>query len=112
MVKPTQNGIAHCDNSYYHPAMEGISIKLPIDLRRRLALEAKRRNLTQSAIVRECIERALINKSEQRRPANCAELVRDLTGSVSSGRQDLGSNKALLEEAIVGREHRDSKGNR
>ncbi len=92
--------------------MEGISIKLPVDLRRRLVLEAKRRNLTQSAIVRECIESALRDTSAQLRPAHCAELVRDLTGSVNSGRHDLGTNKTLLEEAVIGRERRAPKRHR
>lgn len=86
--------------------MEGLSIKLPDELRRRLALEAKRRNVTQSAIVRECIERALADTPGARRPVTCADLVGDLTGSVSSGRSDLGTNKALLAEAMLGRKSR------
>ena len=102
-------GIAYCSNSYYHLDMQGLSIKLPDDLRRRVAREAMRRNVTQSTIVRECIERGLEDGAPRRPPATCAELVRDLVGSVSSGRSDLGTNKALLEEAILRDNDRTAK---
>jgi hypothetical protein len=89
--------------------MESISIKLPAALRRRLAEEAKRRNLTQSAIVRESIEQAFENTPGKWRPSSCAELVRDLVGCVRSGRNDLATNKALLENAMLESGKRVSK---
>ena len=89
--------------------MEGLSIKLPDELRRRLALEAKRRNLTQSAVVRECIERVLADTPGARQPETCADLVGDLTGSVRSGRSDLATNKAVLDDAMLGRKSRVTK---
>lgn len=81
--------------------MEGISIKLPATLRRKLAQEAKRRNVAQSTIVRESLERALASSSDEGSTGSCAELVQDLVGCLSSGRSDLGSNKALLEAAML-----------
>jgi len=80
--------------------MEGLSIKLPAEVRRRLAEEARRRNVTQSAIVREIIERALADEHGHEPAPNCAALVRDLAGSVSSGHPDLATSKVLLEEAM------------
>lgn len=89
--------------------MEGISIKLPAALRRKLAAEAKRRNMTQSAIVRESIEYVLKESAGRRRPQSCIELVRDLVGSVRSGRSDLATNRALLESAMLDSDRRASK---
>lgn len=38
--------------------MQGISIKLAVDLGNAIAAEARRRNVTQSALVRESLERS------------------------------------------------------
>jgi predicted DNA-binding protein len=81
--------------------MELISIKLPAPLRRRLAAEAKRRNVSQSTIVRESIERTLADSSANGGARNCADLVTDLIGSVRSGRTDLATNKRLLESTML-----------
>ena len=80
--------------------MDTISVKLPAEMRRKLAAEANRRNVTQSVIVRESIERALADLPTQGRPTSCADLVEDLVGSLRSGRNDLATNKNLLERAI------------
>ena len=89
--------------------MEGLSIKIPADLRRRLAAEAARRNVTQSAVVRELIEQALASVPEGQAPESCASLAGELLGSVRSGRSDLATNQTLIEEAIVQGERRATK---
>ena len=81
--------------------MQAISVKLPPALRRRLAEEAKRRNVTQSAVLREIIESALGSEGNEQRPASCADLARDLLGSVRSGKTDLATNEHLLAEAML-----------
>jgi hypothetical protein len=93
-------GIANCTKWYYHPDMELISVKLPPVLRAKIAAEAQRRNVSQSTIVRESLERALTG-SASRAEASCADLAGSLVGSVRSGRRDLSTNKKLLAEAIV-----------
>jgi predicted DNA-binding protein len=88
--------------------MEGISIKLPADLRRRLAAEARRRKMTQSAIVRESLEHVLGSPRGRKSPSS-AELVRDLVGSIRSGQSDLATNKAHLERAMLESDRRAAK---
>ena len=80
--------------------MEGISVKLPTPLGNALAAEARRRNVTQSTIVREALERCLLDRADRDGGPSCADLVRDLAGSVKSGRRDLATNKALLRAAV------------
>ena len=79
--------------------MDGISVKLPAALGSALAAEARRRNVTQSAIVREALERCLLNESTVDGPS-CADLVRNVAGTVRSGRLDLATDKALLRETV------------
>ena len=79
--------------------MEGISVKLPTPLGNALAAEARRRNVTRSTIVREALERCLLDRPHRDSGASCADLVRDLVGSVKCGRRDLAINKGLLQAA-------------
>ena len=79
--------------------MSTFSFKLPDHLYRWLDAEAKRRNLTKSALVREMIDQAL-QANDRAAPASCAELAGDLVGAFRSGRRDLGSDDELLEEAL------------
>ncbi|MBI3917788.1 MAG: ribbon-helix-helix protein, CopG family [Betaproteobacteria bacterium] len=80
--------------------MEGISVKLPPSLGNALAAEARRRNVTQSTIVREALEHRLLDRPDRDGGPSCADLVQDLAGSVKSGRRDLATNKALLRAAV------------
>lgn len=82
------------------PIVEAISVKLPASLGSALAAEARRRNVTQSTIVRESLERWLLDRPDRDGGPSCADLVRDLAGSVKSGRRDLATNKALLQAAV------------
>jgi len=80
--------------------MELVSFKLPAALRRRVAAEARRRRVSQAAVIRESLESALVE-----RPASgelsCADLAGDLIGSVRGGPRDASTNKRYLDEAIL-----------
>ena len=91
--------------------MELISAKLPPALRAKVAAEARRRNVSQSTIVRESLERSLTG-SAIRSEATCLDLAGSLAGSFRSGRRDLSTNKTLLVEAIVGDARRGRKRHR
>lgn len=80
--------------------MDTISVKLPEQLRRRIAAEARRRNVSQSTIVRESLELQLTDQTGKSGELSCADLAGDLIGSVRAGRRDLSTNKALIPEAI------------
>ena len=80
--------------------MSTFSFKLPDDMYAALAAEAKRRNLTKSAVVREMIDRAL-RYNDCAAPPSCAQLAGDLVGAFRSGRNDLGTDERLLEEAMI-----------
>lgn len=71
--------------------METVSFKVPPLLRRRLAEEARRRGVSQSTVIRETLEAALLS---------CADLAGDLIGCFR-GPGDLSTNKRYLDEAIV-----------
>jgi hypothetical protein len=80
--------------------MSTFSFKLPDDMYGALAAEAKRRNITKSALVREMIDQAL-DYNVRAAPPSCAQLAGDLVGAVRSGRRDLGTDDQLLEEAMI-----------
>jgi hypothetical protein len=82
-----------------HP-MELISLKLPSGLRAKIAAEARRRNVSQSTIIRESLERSLASTAT-RIEVSCADLAGHLAGFFRSGRRDLSTNKQLLTEAIA-----------
>ena len=92
--------IANCSNSYYASIISTFSLKLPDDMYAALAAEAKRRNITRSALVREMIDQAL-EYDACAAPPNCAQLAGDLVGGFRSGRRDLATDETLLEEAMI-----------
>jgi hypothetical protein len=91
--------------------MEFISVKLPPALWAKVAAEAQRRNVSQSTIVRESLERALTGPSS-RGKASCADLAGNLVGGFRSGRRDLSTNKKLLADAIASNGRRGRKRHR
>jgi hypothetical protein len=91
--------------------MELISVKLPPALRAKVAAEAQRRNVSQSTIVRESLERVLTGGAGHGE-ASCADLAGRLVGSVHSGRRDLSTNKKLLADAMVENARRGRKRHR
>jgi Ribbon-helix-helix protein, copG family len=80
--------------------MELVSFKLPPDLRRRLAEEARRRHVSVGALIRESLRATLVEHPAARGQLTCADLAGDLIGSFR-GPGDLSTNKRYLEEAIV-----------
>ncbi len=80
--------------------MNALSVKLPNELFARLANEARRRNIDRSTLVREILERTLV-ESPETDPPSCADLAGDLVGSVASGRSNLATDSELLEQAAL-----------
>lgn len=80
--------------------MNALSVKLPNELSLRLANEARRRNIDRSTLVREILERTLVDGTDTD-PPTCADFAGDLVGSVASGRTDLATNSELLEQAVL-----------
>lgn len=89
-------------------AMDLISFKLPSVLRRRVAEEARRRQVSQSKVIRECLETALVEQPRLRGELSCADLAGDLIGSFR-GPRDASTNKRYLEEAILADAKRGKK---
>ena len=80
--------------------MNPLSVKLPRELHTTLANEARRRNVTRSALVRDILADALDPGCRPRQPS-FTELAGDLVGSFRSGRDDLATDKRLLHEAML-----------
>ena len=76
------------------------TLKLPPTLLAKVAAEAKRRNVSQSTIVRESLERALADSAGRDEPS-CADLAGALVGSFRSGRRDLSTNKRWLADTVA-----------
>jgi hypothetical protein len=88
--------------------MEMISFKLPAALRSRLASEARRRRVSQSTLIRETLEAALLERPRARGELTCADLAGDLIGAFP-GPKDASTNKRYLIEAIVADAERGKK---
>jgi hypothetical protein len=111
LASPISTGIANRSAWYYHWDMELISVKIPAALRAKVAAEAARRNVSQSTIIRESLERALAESNGRDEPS-CADLAGALVGSFRSGRRDLSTNKNLLADAIASDVRRGRKRHR
>lgn len=88
--------------------MDAVSFKVPPLLRRRLAQEARRRRVSQSTVIRETLEAALLDRPRASGELSCADLAGDLIGSFR-GPGDLSTNKRYLGEAIVAGARRAKK---
>jgi hypothetical protein len=104
-------GIANSNKRHYHRDMELISVKLPSALWAKILAEARRRNVSQSRIVRESLERALTAPASCGK-VTCADLAGSLVGSVRSGSRDLSTNKKRLADSVAFDGHRDRKRHR
>lgn len=71
--------------------METVSLKLPERLLELLEQESRARHTTNSALVRECLEKALATRSSETK-ASCYDLARDLAGSIKGLPRDLAIN--------------------
>jgi hypothetical protein len=71
--------------------METISLKLGGELKARLEAEAKRRQISKSKVIRDCLTRVLL-RSKSGNGVSCYDLAKHLAGSVH-GPRDLSTNK-------------------
>lgn len=87
--------------------MQTISLKFPSHLGQLVAVEAKRRRVSKSAVIRACVEEVLLKPRRGKRQLTCADLMDDLIGSQpgpfdASGNQDY-LKKSLLKDYSRGR---------
>ena len=75
--------------------MHTISLKLPDRLLELLEEESRARRTTKSSLVRECLEKALVEGCSGGE-ATCYDLARDLAGSVKGLPRDLATNPKYL----------------
>jgi hypothetical protein len=80
--------------------MHTISLKFPSQLEHLVEAEAKRRQISKSAVIRACVEEALLKGSDSKRQISCADLMKDLIGS-QVGPPDASTDKRYLKEAIL-----------
>lgn len=76
-----------------------ISLKVPDHLDELLVSESRRRQVSKSAVIRDCVEQTLAGKRSKTRAVSCADLVRDLIGT-QPGPADASVNPQHLAEAI------------
>src|ERR1700677_651112 len=76
--------------------MDTISLKLPEHLLELLEEKARARHTTKSAVVRECLEKALA-RGASGAGASCYDLAHDLAGSVKGLPRDLATNPKHME---------------
>ena len=86
--------------------MTTISLKLPDALLREITREAEARRLGKSAIIRDCIERAL--RGKKKNTVSCLELMGDAVGSFR-GPRDLSTSRRHLAEAVAAHAYRSRK---
>ena len=90
----------HFGNDVILTAMCTMSLKFPLHLEVLIEAEAKRRQISKSAVIRACVEEVLLKRPDSKRQLTCADLMGDLIGS-QIGPPDASTNKRYLEEAIV-----------
>ena len=76
-----------------------MTLKLPEPLRRGVEEEARRRGVSKSVLVRECVE-AMLRRKQRRNSPTCLDLVGDLVGS-QPGPRDASVNRRYIEEAVL-----------
>jgi hypothetical protein len=87
-----------------------MTLKLPETLRRGVEEEARRRGVTKSVVVRECVE-SMLRRKGRRNPPTCLDLVADLAGS-QPGPRDASVNRRYLDEAVLADHGRARKNSR
>ena len=79
--------------------MTAISLKLPEPLLRDVEVEARRRGLSKSALIRDSLEMSLRRRRANKR-VSCLDLIGDLVGS-QPGPPDASTNPCHLDEATL-----------
>ena len=72
--------------------MTTVSLKLPAPLNLRVESEARKRRVTKSQVIRECLEQSL---NGQHKALSCLDLAGDLAGCLS-GAKDLATNPKYM----------------
>jgi hypothetical protein len=83
---------------YYNGAMRSVTIRLPEPLSAEIEAEARRRNMTRSAVVRERLERGRTRSRSEEAPQ-----IADLVGSIDGLPADLSERKEEYLKATYGR---------
>lgn len=76
-----------------------MTLKLPEKLQRGVAEEARRRGISKSVLVRDCLE-SMLRRTQNRKRMVCLDLVGDLVGS-QPGPADASVNRRYLDEAVL-----------
>jgi hypothetical protein len=76
-----------------------MTLKVSEVLRRGVEEEARRRGVSKSVVVRECVE-SMLNRKRRESPPSCLDLVADLVGS-QPGPRDASVNQRYLDEAVL-----------
>ncbi len=75
--------------------MKAVCLKFPPKLAAVVAEESRRRQVSKSAVIRDCVERVLLGP-KPKRAKSCLDLARDLAGSLK-GPRDLATNRKYFE---------------
>ena len=92
-------------------AMTTISLKLPEALLHKIAHEAETRRVGKSAVIRDCIARALRRGGKAKNSVTCLDLMGDWVGSFR-GPRDLSTNRRYRSEDISAHANRGRKNSR
>ena len=87
--------------------MTTISLKLPEPILRDLELEARKRGVSKSSVIRESL-RAALERNRKKKDPSCLELMGKAVGSFR-GPRDLSTNRRYLKQALGSRGHRNFK---
>ena len=91
--------------------MTTISLKLPEALLRKIAHEAETRRVGKSAVIRDCIERALRHGGKAKNSVTCLDLMGDWV-AFFRGLRDLSTNRRYRSEDISAHANRGRKNSR
>jgi hypothetical protein len=93
----SEKGIALRGERYYFLGVKKtISLKLSAELLARLEEESVERDMTKSAVVRECLEQSFDTVRIGEKPS-CYDLSRDLEGSIKGLPKDIATNPKYME---------------
>ena len=95
-ISGVPKGIVNMPVVYYPGFMMTLTLKVPDVLVGRIEQEARRRGASKSAVIRDCLERVLLNGGKCG-GASFHDLARHLCGIGKGGPRDLASNPKHLE---------------
>ena len=84
-----------------------MTLKVPESLRRGVEAEARRRGVSASVVVRDCVE-SMLRRNGRKKRVSCYDLVADLVGS-QPGPADASTNRHYVEDAMLADHNRARK---